>query len=205
MERGEEPWQMPREVPGGACSEEEPGPGVKDRPCQQQGVYKEEPCQEPITEPLGRSGVQSPGPGIRQACEGPAAAPVRVEAALRRSAPGSSGDAPPEGRWHGHKASEKDFPPGCTLFTPQTIPAQGDPPGGPTESLQSGEAAPRQRSAGPGRGPGNTYYVPGGLLGAGGAGVSSVDPIDALDVAKLLCAVQPSAGRTSPLGSEPGN
>jgi len=51
----------------------------------------------------------------------------------------------------------------------------------------------------------STYYVPGGLLGAGGAGVSGVDPIDALDVAKLLCAVQPSAGRTSPLGSEPGN
>lgn len=51
----------------------------------------------------------------------------------------------------------------------------------------------------------STYYVPGGLLGTGDVGVSSVDAMDALDVAELLCAVQPTAGRTSPLGSKPGN
>ncbi|XP_040475501.1 zinc finger protein 74 isoform X3 [Ursus maritimus] len=156
LERGEEPWQMPREVPGGAYLEGEPRPGVKDQSCQQQGVYKKEPCQEPITEPLGRASVHSPGLGEGWAREGCAAAPVRGEAAPRRPAPGRCGDVPPEGRWQGHEASEKDLPPGCSLFTPQTIPAEGDPPDGPTESFQSGGAAPRQRRAGPGRGPGRS-------------------------------------------------
>ncbi|XP_015422736.1 PREDICTED: zinc finger protein 74 [Myotis davidii] len=45
----------------------------------------------------------------------------------------------------------------------------------------------------------STYCVPSGLLGAGG-----VDPVNSLDVAELLCVVQPSASRNLPLGSKPG-
>ncbi|XP_044921232.1 zinc finger protein 74 isoform X1 [Mustela putorius furo] len=146
LERGEEPWWMPREVPGGSCPEGEPGPGVKDKSCQQQGVYKEEPYQEPITKPLGRSSVLSSS-GNEWASEGLAAAPGKSKAVLQRLAPGSSGDIPPERRWHSCKASE-DFPAGCTLFTPQTIPAEGDPPDRPTASFQSGG-----RRGGPGRDP----------------------------------------------------
>ncbi|XP_015005255.1 zinc finger protein 74 isoform X1 [Macaca mulatta] len=51
----------------------------------------------------------------------------------------------------------------------------------------------------------STYYVPGSLLGAGDAGLRDVDPIDALDVAKLLCVVPPRAGRNFSLGSKPRN
>ncbi|XP_020016229.2 zinc finger protein 74 isoform X2 [Castor canadensis] len=51
----------------------------------------------------------------------------------------------------------------------------------------------------------NTYYVPGGLLGAGDTGERDVDRINALDVAKLLCVVQPAASRNFPLGSKAGN
>ncbi|XP_008575747.1 PREDICTED: zinc finger protein 74 isoform X1 [Galeopterus variegatus] len=51
----------------------------------------------------------------------------------------------------------------------------------------------------------STYYVPSSLLGAGDTRVSDVDPINALDVAKLLCVVQPPPTRNFPLGSKPGN
>uniref|UniRef100_A0A2I3GFV9 Zinc finger protein 74 n=1 Tax=Nomascus leucogenys TaxID=61853 RepID=A0A2I3GFV9_NOMLE len=51
----------------------------------------------------------------------------------------------------------------------------------------------------------STYYVPGSLLGAGDAGLRDVDPMDALDVAKLLCVGPPRAGRNFSLGSKPRN
>lgn len=51
----------------------------------------------------------------------------------------------------------------------------------------------------------STYYVPSSLLNTGGTGVSSMDPINALDMAKLLCVVQPAASRNFPLGGKPGN
>nr|KAF6468801.1 zinc finger protein 74 [Rousettus aegyptiacus] len=73
LERGEEPWQVPREVPGGAHPEQEPRPEMKEESCQQQVIYKEEPWQESITEWLARSTL-SPGPGDRWAWEGPSAA-----------------------------------------------------------------------------------------------------------------------------------
>ena len=50
-----------------------------------------------------------------------------------------------------------------------------------------------------------TYYVPSSLLDASGMGVSGMDPINSLDVAELLCVVQPSASRNFPLGSKPGD
>ncbi|XP_045391163.1 zinc finger protein 74 [Lemur catta] len=49
----------------------------------------------------------------------------------------------------------------------------------------------------------STYYVPGSLLGAGDVGDRAVDPMNALDVAKLLCVVPPPASRSFPLGSKP--
>ncbi|XP_037352426.1 zinc finger protein 74 isoform X2 [Talpa occidentalis] len=51
----------------------------------------------------------------------------------------------------------------------------------------------------------STYYMPSTLLGAGATGVSSMDSINALDVAKLLCVVQPSASRNFVLGTKPRN
>ncbi|XP_004386274.1 zinc finger protein 74 isoform X2 [Trichechus manatus latirostris] len=51
----------------------------------------------------------------------------------------------------------------------------------------------------------STYYVPGSLLHAGGPGLGDVDAVSAMDVAELLCAVQPSPSRTFPLGNKPGN
>ncbi|XP_054974873.1 zinc finger protein 74 isoform X2 [Sorex araneus] len=50
-----------------------------------------------------------------------------------------------------------------------------------------------------------TYYMPGSLLGAGSPGVSSVEPINTLNVAKLLCAVETPASRNFPPGTKPGN
>ena len=49
------------------------------------------------------------------------------------------------------------------------------------------------------------YYVPGGLLGAGASGGSSVGPVDALDVAELLGVAPPSGSRSFSLGSNPRN
>nr|XP_012632079.1 zinc finger protein 74 isoform X4 [Microcebus murinus] len=51
----------------------------------------------------------------------------------------------------------------------------------------------------------STYYVPGSLLGAGETGGRDVDPMNPLDMAKLLCVVPPPASRSFPLGSKPGN
>ncbi|KAM4827589.1 zinc finger protein 74 [Thomomys bottae] len=51
----------------------------------------------------------------------------------------------------------------------------------------------------------STYYVPGDLLGTEDTGSRDVEPMDALDVAKLLCVVRPSPSRTSPLESKAGN
>ncbi|XP_037679570.1 zinc finger protein 74 isoform X2 [Choloepus didactylus] len=51
----------------------------------------------------------------------------------------------------------------------------------------------------------SSYYMPSSLLGAGATGVSDVDPINAMDVAKLLCVVQASPSRNFPVGSKPGN
>uniref|UniRef100_A0A2K6GYU8 Zinc finger protein 74 n=1 Tax=Propithecus coquereli TaxID=379532 RepID=A0A2K6GYU8_PROCO len=51
----------------------------------------------------------------------------------------------------------------------------------------------------------STYYVPGSLLGAGDSEDRDVDPMNALDVAKLLCVVPPPASRSFPLGSKPRN
>ncbi|XP_046277238.1 zinc finger protein 74 isoform X1 [Marmota monax] len=51
----------------------------------------------------------------------------------------------------------------------------------------------------------STCYVPGSLLGAEDTGVGDVDQINALDVAKLLCVVQPPPGRNFPLGSKHGD
>ncbi|XP_069922021.1 zinc finger protein 74 isoform X3 [Oryctolagus cuniculus] len=50
-----------------------------------------------------------------------------------------------------------------------------------------------------------TYYVPGGLLGAGDTEVRAVDPVNAMDVAELLCAAPPPPSRNCPLGSKPGH
>ena len=51
----------------------------------------------------------------------------------------------------------------------------------------------------------STYYVPGGLLGPGASGGSNVGRVDALNVAEFLGVAPPSASRTFPLGSNPGN
>ncbi|XP_023415151.1 zinc finger protein 74 [Loxodonta africana] len=51
----------------------------------------------------------------------------------------------------------------------------------------------------------STYYVPGSLLGPESPGLGDVDAVNAMDVAELLCAVQPAPSRTFPLGSKPGN
>ncbi|XP_058548918.1 zinc finger protein 74 isoform X1 [Neofelis nebulosa] len=153
LERGEEPWWMPREAPGGACPEGEPGHEVKDESCQRQGVHKEEPYQEPITEPLVKSSIHSPGLGNGWAREHPAASLVRGEATLQRPAPTSCRDISLERHQQGHEVSEKDFPSGRTLFTPQNIPEEADPPDGSTEGFRSGEAATKHRRAGAGRGP----------------------------------------------------
>ncbi|XP_021107897.1 zinc finger protein 74 isoform X3 [Heterocephalus glaber] len=49
----------------------------------------------------------------------------------------------------------------------------------------------------------STYYMPGSLLGVEDSGVGDVDPINALDVAKLLCVVQPPPSRNFSLGRKP--
>nr|XP_014336113.1 PREDICTED: zinc finger protein 74 [Bos mutus] len=49
------------------------------------------------------------------------------------------------------------------------------------------------------------YYVPGGLLGAGASGGSSVGPVDARDVAELLGVAPASGSRSFSLGSNPRN
>ncbi|XP_049620563.1 zinc finger protein 74 [Suncus etruscus] len=51
----------------------------------------------------------------------------------------------------------------------------------------------------------STYYMPGSLLGTGTPGESGMEPINTLDVAKLLCGVEPQASRNFPPGTKPGN
>ncbi|XP_077016438.1 zinc finger protein 74 isoform X2 [Tamandua tetradactyla] len=51
----------------------------------------------------------------------------------------------------------------------------------------------------------SSYYMPSSLLRAGTTGISDVDPINAMDMAKLLCVVQASPSRNFSLGSKPGN
>ncbi|XP_048196897.1 LOW QUALITY PROTEIN: zinc finger protein 74 [Perognathus longimembris pacificus] len=48
----------------------------------------------------------------------------------------------------------------------------------------------------------STYYVPADLLGTEDTGGRDVEPMNALEVAKLLCVVQPPPSRTSPPGSK---
>uniref|UniRef100_A0A5F4VS54 Zinc finger protein 74 n=2 Tax=Callithrix jacchus TaxID=9483 RepID=A0A5F4VS54_CALJA len=102
LERGEEPWCVQRDVPGGPCPEWE----MKEVPSQQQGMCKEEPAQEPILEwPLG--GTQASG---RQAC-----ALQRSQAAPWAPAPASVWDVPIE-----------EFPLRCALFAQERVP-EGEP------------------------------------------------------------------------------
>ncbi|KAF5915639.1 hypothetical protein HPG69_015259 [Diceros bicornis minor] len=139
LERGEEPWRVPKEVPGGACPEWEPRPETEES-SQQQGIYKEEPSQEPIREQLAGSSLHSPGLGDGWAWEGPAAALSRGEAVLWRRAPASCGDIFMEECWQGREASEKAFRLRCTLFAQQSIPVEADSPDRHIDNFQCSKA-----------------------------------------------------------------
>ncbi|KAM5226490.1 zinc finger protein 74 isoform 3-T3 [Hipposideros larvatus] len=149
LERGEEPWQVPRKVPGGTRPEREPRPEMKEQLCQQQGIYKEEPSQELVREWLARSSPHSPGPGDRWAWKGPAAALSKGEAVLWRHAPTGYRDISTEERWQGHEVSEEAFPLRCTLFTQQgegtLIPAEEESPDRHTENFYPSEAGTQQQ------------------------------------------------------------
>ncbi|XP_014652224.1 PREDICTED: zinc finger protein 74 [Ceratotherium simum simum] len=139
LERGEEPWRVPKEVPGGACPEWEPRPETEES-SQQQGIHKEEPSQEPIREQLAGSSLHSPGLGDGWAWEGPAAALSGGEAVLWRRAPASCGDIFTEECWQGREASEKAFRLRCTLFAQQSIPVEADSPDRHIDNFQCSKA-----------------------------------------------------------------
>ncbi|XP_054448798.1 zinc finger protein 74 [Pteronotus mesoamericanus] len=156
LERGEEPWQVPREVPRGARAGWEPRPGGQKDLCRrQQGLCREEPSQESTAEGLARSSLHSRGPGAGWAWEGPLAAPSRGEAALWSCAPAGCGEVPTEGRWQGQEASGEAFPRRCTLFAQQSqgalVPAFGEAPDRHADSVPSSEAGSQQRRTCAGR------------------------------------------------------
>ncbi|XP_014402613.1 PREDICTED: zinc finger protein 74 isoform X5 [Myotis brandtii] len=155
LERGEEPWQVPREVPGGARPEREPRPEVKEQ-CQQQGSHKEEPAQESVVEGPLRSCLHSLGPGDGWAWEGPAAALSRGEAVLWRCGPPGCGESSTEEQRQGHGASAGALPLGCPLSTQQStgtlIPAERGSPHRRTENRQSREAVSQHPRLSPGTG-----------------------------------------------------
>nr|XP_055109602.1 zinc finger protein 74-like [Symphalangus syndactylus] len=122
LERGEEPWSMQREVPGGPCPERE----LKAVPSQQQGICKEEAAQEPIMErPLG--GAQAWG---RQA-----GALQRSQAAPWAPAPAMVWEVPAE-----------EFPLRCPLFAQQRVPE-----GGPLLDTRKNDQATEGRTKSPAR------------------------------------------------------
>ncbi|XP_036133164.1 zinc finger protein 74-like [Molossus molossus] len=145
LERGEEPWQVPREVPRGARPEWEPRPAMMEELWQQQGTYKEEPSQESVSEGLTRSSLHSPGPGEGWAWEGPVAALSGGEDVLWRCKPTGCGEVSAEEHWQGHEASEEALPLRCTLFAQQSkgalIPTEGESPDRHTNIFPSSEAA----------------------------------------------------------------
>ncbi|XP_019565741.2 zinc finger protein 74 isoform X1 [Rhinolophus sinicus] len=149
LERGEEPWQVPRKVPGGTHPEREPRPEREEELCQQQGICKEEPSQESVAEWPARSSPHSPGPGDGWAWKGPAAALSRGEAVFWRHTPTGYGDISTEERWQGHEVSEEAFPLRCTLFTQQSegtvIPTEEKSPDRHTENFHSSEAVTQQQ------------------------------------------------------------
>ncbi|XP_066221495.1 zinc finger protein 74 isoform X1 [Saccopteryx leptura] len=154
LERGEEPWQVPRKVPGGALPEWMPKPEMMEL-CQQQGICGEEAAQELTAEGLARSSLCSLGPGDGWVWEGPAATLSRGEAVLWRHAPTSRGEISTAACWQGHEASEEAFPLGCTPFAQQRkgtlIPTEGESMDSHTEDFQPRETVAQHQRACAGR------------------------------------------------------
>ncbi|XP_057347405.1 zinc finger protein 74 isoform X2 [Manis pentadactyla] len=145
LERGEEPWQAPREAPGGACPDREPRLGLKEELAEQRGVCKEELAQELGTGQLGRSWLHSRAPGGGPAWEGPAAAPSRGKAVLWKRAPTSCADASANCYQQGHKAFEEDAPSRCPLLAQPSVPTEADSPDGRVENMQPREAGAKHQ------------------------------------------------------------
>uniref|UniRef100_A0A287B0B3 Zinc finger protein 74 n=1 Tax=Sus scrofa TaxID=9823 RepID=A0A287B0B3_PIG len=102
LERGEEPWQVPRDVPAGARSEQGPRPETEEPWSQQPGVHKEEPSWEPIEKRLARSGLHNHGLDGRGTWGGPVTALSQDKAA-------STWNVSMDKHWRGHAVSEKPF------------------------------------------------------------------------------------------------
>ncbi|XP_031299062.1 zinc finger protein 74 isoform X1 [Camelus dromedarius] len=144
LERGEEPWRVPREVPGGVRPERGPRPEIGELSPQQPVIYKEEPSWEPVSEQVAPSDLHVLSLGDGGAWGGLVTALSCDEAVLWRPVPASAEDISTEERCQGHRVSEKDIRPRCA------IPTAGGSLDGHAESFPpSGAGSWRQR---PGRG-----------------------------------------------------
>ncbi|XP_070626124.1 zinc finger protein 74 isoform X2 [Bos indicus] len=147
LERGEEPWQAPRDGPAGPDPEPgwEPGPEAEETL-----VYKEEPPWELIAVGLVRSGVHNPGFGNEGTWGagpgGPATALTRGEAAYA-----SAGSA--EERRRGSYESKEALGLQSALPAQPRLAAEGAFPEGQPGGVRATGAGRRRRSQGAGSGP----------------------------------------------------
>ncbi|EPY80496.1 hypothetical protein CB1_000827002 [Camelus ferus] len=111
LERGEEPWRVPREVPGGVRPERGPRPEIGELSPQQPVIYKEEPSWEPVSEQVAPSDLHVLSLGDGGAWGGLVTALSCDEAVLWRPVPASAEDISTEERCQGHRVSEKDIRP----------------------------------------------------------------------------------------------
>ncbi|XP_016048317.1 zinc finger protein 74 isoform X1 [Erinaceus europaeus] len=138
LERGEEPWHIPRGVPGGPHTEWGPRPKMKGS-SQQESVYQEEPSQEPSAEWLARPGLHGCSLATGWSLEGPVGTLSRGKTVLWRQTPDSCGDIPSEKCCQRHNASEEEPPLKCVVLTQQSISSKRGSPDRQMEKSQHKE------------------------------------------------------------------
>ncbi|XP_004481026.2 zinc finger protein 74 [Dasypus novemcinctus] len=145
LERGEAPWRVQREVPGGTCPEWEPKCEMKEDLSPKQDIDKEEFSQELTIERLMRPSVHSNSVGEVWDQEDQVHTPYRSEDMLWKQVPTTWEDTSMEESCWGQDTPDKDFPLRPTLFTRHSIPAEEDAHETYLKTFQSNEVVTKHQ------------------------------------------------------------